>query len=385
MTDDARHVNSYRPPANAALALASGRVFRGIAFGADVSTEGEAVFTTTMTGYQEVCTDPSFRGQIVCMTYPLIGNYGVTSDDAESRNPWVAGLVVRELCAEPSNWRSSGTLDSYLRGAGIPGITGVDTRALTRHIRSVGDTRAVLVSAAESLRDDELVARARAATLPAEADVVGEVTLDRVEHFGDGAGPHIVVVDCGVKRNIIRSLVGRGATVTSVPYGTSYHDIAALLPDGLVVSPGPGDPANLGAGLDVVRDVLRDGLPYFGICLGHQLLARAIGANTVKLKFGHRGGNHPVMDLRSGKVSITAQNHGFTVEDCSMPVDGDWRIALVNLNDGSVEGLDHATLPVLSVQFHPEASPGPLDNGYLFDRFLDLIGRPRATVSSRER
>lgn len=363
---------SFRPHYDAALALADGRVFRGFGFGADTNAEGEAVFTTTMTGYQEVCTDPSFRGQIVCMTYPLIGNYGVNNDDDESREPWIAGLVVREHCVEPSNWRSVGTIDSYLKAAGIPGISGIDTRALTRHIRSVGDTRAVLVRNAAELSDQELVARAQRAVLPAEHDVVDEVTRDQVESIS-GTGPHVVVVDCGVKRNIVRSLVKRNARVTIVPYGTPFADIAALDPDGVIVSPGPGDPANLDAGLDVVRELLNAGLPYFGICLGHQLLARAIGAETAKLKFGHRGGNHPVKDLRTGHVSITAQNHGFRVEDGSLPREGGWEIALVNLNDGSVEGLAHEQLPVLSVQFHPEASPGPWDNGYLFDEFMRMM------------
>ena len=362
----------FRPHHDAALALADGRIFRGIGFGADTVAAGEAVFTTTMTGYQEVCSDPSFRGQIVCMTYPLIGNYGVNADDDESRQPWIAGLVVRENCVDPSNWRSTGTIDSYLKKNGIPGISGVDTRALTRHIRSVGDMRAVLVHHAADLTDGELTARAQQALLPGDHNVVAEVTRDEIEVI-DGTGPHVVVLDCGVKRNIVRSLLKRNCRVTIVPYGTPFSDIEALKPDGVIVSPGPGDPANLDAGLDVVRDLLRTRTPYFGICLGHQLLARAIGAKTGKLKFGHRGGNHPVMDLRSGHVSITSQNHGFMVENGSLPTGAGWNTALVNLNDGSVEGLDHDDLPVLSVQFHPEASPGPWDNGYLFDEFMDMI------------
>ena len=364
----------FRPAADAALALADGRVFRGRSFGAPVAAEGEIVFTTTMTGYQEVCTDPSFRGQIVCMTYPLIGNYGVNAEDDESRRPWIAGLVVREHCARPSHYRSTGTLDAYLRRHGVPALAGVDTRALTRHIRSVGDTRAVLIPDAAGVRDEELVERARHAALPAEHDVVGEVNQQLRETFG-GDGPHVVVVDCGVKRNIIRSLVARGARVTVVPYGTPTAEIAALAPDGLIVSPGPGDPANLDDGLDVVRYALDRRTPYFGICLGHQLLARAIGAETTKLKFGHRGGNHPVRDERTGRVTITAQNHGFEVDGATIPQDQGWRIARVNLNDGSVEGLVHQDLPVVSVQFHPEASPGPWDNGDLFDEFLAMIRR----------
>jgi carbamoyl-phosphate synthase small subunit len=363
----------FRPRTDAAVALEDGRIFRGQAFGAEGSAGGEVVFTTTMTGYQEVCTDPSFRGQIVCMTYPLIGNYGVNHDDDQSRQPWIAGLVVRERCDAPSNWRSSGSLDEFLTRSGIPAISGVDTRALTRHIRSVGDMRAALVHGADKLTDQELIEQARQAVLPGEKDVVDEVANDQVERFGDGEGPHIVVLDCGVKRNIVKSLVDRGARVSVVPYGTPFSDVEALEPDGVIVSPGPGDPANLDDGLGVVRGLLETKTPYFGICLGHQLLARAIGADTGKLKFGHRGGNHPVLDHRTGMVSITAQNHGFYVLNDTLPESGEWEVALTNLNDGSVEGLASTTLPVISVQFHPEASPGPWDNGYLFDRFLNLV------------
>jgi carbamoyl-phosphate synthase small subunit len=313
------------------------------------------------------------------MTYPLIGNYGVTPLDDESRQPWIAGLVVREVCDSPSNWRSQGSLNDYLIANNIPGISGIDTRALTRHIRTIGDTRAVLVQNAAELSDAELVDRARNAPIPGEHDVVDEVSGDEIERLGSADGPHVVVIDCGVKRNIIRSLVKRNARVTVVPYGTPYADIAALKPDGVIVSPGPGDPARLDSGLDVVRSVLDAQTPYFGICLGHQLLARAIGAETSKLKFGHRGGNHPVRDERTGKVTITSQNHGYRVDEDSLPKGDEWEVALVNLNDGSVEGLAHAERPVISVQFHPEAAPGPLDNGYLFDRFLQMISTQSET------
>jgi carbamoyl-phosphate synthase small subunit len=373
----------FRPRTDAAVALEDGRIFRGIAFGANGSAGGEVVFTTTMTGYQEVCTDPSFRGQIVCMTYPLIGNYGVNHDDDQSRRPWIAGLIVRERCEMPSNWRATGSLDDYLKQFGIPAISGVDTRALTRHIRSVGDMRAALVHGADQLSDQELVERARHAILPGETDVVDEVANDQIEQFGNEGSPHIVVLDCGVKRNIVKSLVDRGAKVTVVPYGTRFEDVSALDPDGVIVSPGPGDPANLDDGLGVVRGLLETNTPYFGICLGHQLLARAIGADTGKLKFGHRGGNHPVLDHRTGRVSITAQNHGFYVLTESLPLSDGWEVSLTNLNDGSVEGLASTTLPVISVQFHPEASPGPWDNGYLFDRFLELIRATKSSAGSR--
>ena len=363
----------YQPEWNAALAFADGHIFRGKGFGAIADGAGEAVFTTSMTGYQEICTDPSFRGQIVCMTYPLIGNYGVNPEDDESRRPWIAGMVVRENCDLPSNWRSMGNFDAYLRDSGIPAISGVDTRAVTRHIREAGDMRAALVRNAAGLSDDALVQRAIDAPLPGESDVVAEVSADNIQVFGEDGNPHVVIIDCGVKQNIVESLVKRGARVTVAPYGTPFADIQALRPDGIVISPGPGDPANLDDGLEVVNYTLDSGIPYFGICLGHQLLARSIGAETGKLKFGHRGGNHPVMDVDTGKVSITAQNHGFYVEGASMPPSSPWKIAMVNLNDGTVEGLRHEDRPVISVQFHPEASPGPWDSGHLFDEFLGMI------------
>jgi carbamoyl-phosphate synthase small subunit len=371
----------YAPPADAALALADGRVFRGRGFGAAVDAQGEVVFTTTMVGYQEVTTDPSFRGQIVCMTYPLIGNYGIHPAANESRQPWIAGLVVREHSDRPSHSGSIGTIHDYLERHGIPAITDVDTRSLTLHIREVGDTRGVIVQNAAETPDADLIARAGRSPLPGEYDVVGEVTALTPETI-EGLGPHIVVLDCGVKRNIIRSLANRGARLTIVPFGTSLDEILDLQPDGVVVSPGPGDPANLDAGLSVVTGVVRQQIPYFGICLGHQLLARSIGAETRKLKFGHRGGNHSVRDVRTGQVTITSQNHGFEVDPASVPTGSGWQVRLVNLNDGSVEGLAHQELPVLTVQFHPEASPGPLDNDHLFDAFFELVrlgvGKPIA-------
>jgi carbamoyl-phosphate synthase small subunit len=369
----------YVPEWDAALALADGTIYRGKGFGADTDGLGEVVFTTSMTGYQEVCTDPSFRGQIVCMTYPIIGNYGINDDDDQSRQPWISGLVVHENALQPSNWRSTRTLDDYLKEHGIPGIYDVDTRALTRHIRSVGDLRATLVHNAKGMSDEELVERARNAPLPAERDVVGDVMTPGERAYGDenADGPLVVVLDLGVKQNIIDSLTSRGARVRVLPYGTPYTRVKELDPAGVIVSPGPGDPANLDDGLDVVRALLEDQRPYFGICLGHQLLARAIGAETDKLKFGHRGGNQPVIDERNGRVTMTAQNHSFQVDLDSVPTDAGWKVALRNLNDDSVEGLTHSSLPVLSVQFHPEAAPGPADNGVLFDEFVELISRSR--------
>ena len=374
---------TYQPLAQSALVLADGTIFPGTAFGHEANAAGEAVFTTTMTGYQEVCTDPSFRGQLVCMTYPLIGNYGVNDHDDQSRRPWINGLIVREHATAPSHYQSRGTIDAYLREWGIPAISGIDTRALTRHLRTAGDMRALLVRNRTSSTDDDLVAQAKAAPLPGELPVVDQVKVPEIEQFGSAEGPHIVVLDCGVKRNIVRALVERGARVTVIPYGSGLDVLADLHPDGVVVSPGPGDPANLDDGLEVVRRVLADRTPYFGICLGHQLLARAIGAETTKLRFGHRGGNHPVRNELTGRVSITAQNHGFRVENDTIPTDDGWTVALVNLNDGSVEGLSHAERPVLSVQFHPEAAPGPLDNGALFDQFLATVASHRLTTEER--
>lgn len=366
--------NQYQPKWDAVLALADGAIFRGIGFGASAEAAGEVVFTTTMTGYQEVCTDPSFRGQIVCMTYPLIGNYGVNDEDNQSRKAWISGLIVREAAEYPSNWRSKGTIDDYLKHNGIPGISGVDTRALTRHIRSVGDLRAIIIHNASDLSDEEIITRAKSAPLPGERNVVGEVQMFEEATFGDeNSGPSIVVLDCGVKQNIVDSLTKRGARVRVVPYGTPYSRIEELNPDGVIVSPGPGDPATLDDGLDVVRSLIADRRPYFGICLGHQLLARAIGAKTDKLKFGHRGGNQPVMDERSGRVTMTAQNHSYQVDGDSIPTADGWMVALRNLNDDSVEGLSHKEIPALSVQFHPEAAPGPADNAILFDEFIARI------------
>ena len=375
--------NRFAPAHDAALALADGLVFRGVGFGSESEAAGEVVFTTTMVGYQEVCSDPSFRGQIVCMTYPLIGNYGIQPDQDESRNPWIAGLVVREHCALPSHFGSTGTIDQYLRRYDIPGISGIDTRALTLHIREVGDIRGVLVRNATQLSDSALVERAKRAPLPGEVDAVGQVTNPVVETVSIDGDPHVVVIDCGVKRNIVRSLQKRGARVTIVPFGTTIEEIDALSPDGVIVSPGPGDPARLDSGQSVVNGVIDRQIPYFGICLGHQLLARSIGAETRKLKFGHRGGNHPVRDLRTGCVTITSQNHGFEVDAASVPVAEGWEVSLVNLNDGSVEGLTHRNRPVMTVQFHPESSPGPLDNDRLFDQFIRLVNENRKPAADQ--
>ena len=363
--------------------LSDGRIFPGRPFGAQSIAEGEAVFTTAMTGYQEVSTDPSFYGQIVCMTYPLIGNYGAMPDDEESRQPWISGMVVREYCDQPSNWRSVGTFGDYLERHGIPALEAVDTRALTRHIRVHGAMRAVLVSNRAGMSDDELRERAQRAWTPGDEDVVPAVTTPEERDIGPRSGLHIVLIDCGVKENILRSLERRGVRVTVVPYGTTAEDILALGPDGVITSPGPGDPERADQAVETVRVLVDDRVPYMGVCLGHQLLALAVGARTSKLKFGHRGANHPVKDLLTGEVHITSQNHGYQVDAASVPVDRGWRVSQVNLNDGSVEGLAHVDLPVLSVQYHPEGSPGPQDNQYLFDRFIEQVGAQKRVQAAQ--
>ncbi len=369
---------------NAVLALEDGRLFGGEPFGAIHEAGGEIVFTTSMTGYQEVATDPSFNGQIVTFTYPLIGNYGVTPGDDESWQPWVAGVIVREYCDEPSNWRADGTFDAYLKRHGIPGIMEVDTRALTRHLRDKGLLRGVLVPDRRGLSDAELVARARRAPLPSERNVVAETSIPAIATTGDPEGRHVVVLDCGHKRNIVRSLERRGLKVTVVPWDTGYDQIAALAPDGVTTSPGPGDPENVESAARTVRRIVDAGIPFMGICLGHQLLALGIGAGTSRLHYGHRGGNQPVKDLRTGEVHITSQNHGFKVDPEHVPTAAGWRVGKINLNDGSVEGLDHESRPAFSVQYHPEGAPGPQDNQYLFDRFVDLIEGREVKGAGRE-
>ncbi len=369
----------------AALALDDGRIFPGWSFGARARSLGEVVFTTCMTGYQEIATDPSFRGQLVCLTYPIIGNYGVTPGDDESRQPWVSALIVREYVDEPSHWQMTGTLDDYMKAHDIPGIHGVDTRALTRHLRTQGLRRGVLVPDRTGMTDAELVALAQGAKTTDEIDAVGDVSPDGSRsiaastHDAPTDAPHVVVLDCGLKENIVRSLTRRGVRVTVVPHDTPYADIRALAPDGLLCSPGPGDPENAMPAVRTVRQALDDALPYAGVCLGHQVLALAIGATTSRLPFGHRGGNHPVLDLTTGQVRITSQNHGFQVDAGSIPEDRGWRIAHLNLNDNSVEGLTHDTLPAFSIQYHPEGAPGPQDSQDLFDRFLGIVASRRAT------
>lgn len=370
---------------NGILILEDGRYFRGKSFGAETDAEGEIVFTTTMTGYQEVATDPSFRGQIVCMTYPLIGNYGVNQDDDQSRQPWISGMVVREYCDSPNYWRSEGTLADYFKRHSIPAIEGIDTRALTRHIRDRGAMRALLCAEVGARTIEELQERAREAWSPADANVVADVTAQGVQlGSNEQMQPHVVLIDCGVKEHIIESLERRGVRVSVVPYDVSFADLMALEPDGVLTSPGPGDPEQAEGAIATIQSLIKNEVPYFGVCLGHQLLALAVGAQTSKLKFGHRGGNHPVHDLDTGLVYITSQNHGYQVDAGSIPTDQGWQISKVNLNDGSVEGLRHESLPVFSVQYHPEGSPGPQDNQYLFDQFVRMVSEAQHARTKEE-
>ncbi len=375
----------------ALLALEDGTVFTGRSFGATGTTEGELVFNTSMTGYQEILTDPSYKGQIVTMTYPLIGNYGVNLQDVESKKPHVAGFVVKELSPIFSNYRANLSLDEYLKQNRIVGIQGIDTRALTRRLRMTGAMRAILST--ETQDATELVNRAKHAAKMAGADWVqavkpehsynwtenqGDWQLGKVEH---GDGLHVVAIDCGAKNNILRHLAQRGCKITVLPPDTTADAILKLKPDGLFVSNGPGDPAVLDYAINPLKALIEK-LPIFGICLGHQLLGLALGADTYKLKFGHRGGNQPVKNLDTGRVEITSQNHGFAVDSKSLEANGGI-VTHINLNDGTVEGFRHGKLPVFCVQYHPEASPGPHDAGYLFDAFIEMMKTKKAPTAKR--
>ncbi len=386
MTDSPRP-SVRRSSAVAKLALEDGTVFTGQAFGAPGEVLGEVCFNTSMTGYQEILTDPSYRGQIVTMTYPLIGNYGVNREDIESRGLFLSGFVVRELSRRASNFRSDSTLDSYLAEHGIVGIEGIDTRSLVRRIREVGAMRGVLSTV--DLDDASLVAKAKNSPGLVGRDLVCEVMPDQRygwdEPLSDWAEPtsttpagdtppHIVAIDYGMKYNIARHLRSRGFRVTVVPGSATQQEILALEPDGIFLSNGPGDPDPLEQAIGTIRGLLGK-RPMFGICLGHQLLSLACGAKTYKLKFGHRGANQPVMDHLTGKVEITSQNHGFAVDNDSLPAE--LEVTHTNLNDDTIEGVRHRELPAFSVQYHPEASAGPHDSSYLFERFRTLIQEHR--------
>jgi carbamoyl-phosphate synthase small subunit len=372
---------------DAYLALEDGTVFRGAGFGAVGEALGELVFNTSMTGYQEILTDPSYCGQLVAMTYPEIGNVGVNPEDVESRRPFVEGFIVKEYWDAPSNWRSRQTLHSYLDEHGIPGIQGLDTRALVRHIREKGALNAVL---AHGTADSPatLVDKARAAPSMEGQDLVSRVTCSEAYDWHQGcwqlgrgyvaperpANYRVVAYDFGIKQNILRNLVEAGCDVRVVPADTPASEVLEWKPDGVFLSNGPGDPAAAPYAARHVRDLI-GAKPIFGICLGHQILGIALGGSTYKLKFGHHGGNQPVMDLTTRKVEVTSQNHGFAVDVSSLH--GAAELTHVNLNDQTAEGLSHRDLPVFSVQYHPEASPGPHDANYLFARFVATMEKNR--------
>lgn len=355
----------------ARLVLEDGAIYYGQSFGSTGEVGGEIVFNTSMTGYQEILTDPSYCGQIVTMTYPLIGNYGVNPEDFESKRPFARGFIVREFCRMPSNWRSQGDIDAFLKEYGLIGLEGIDTRALTKRLRSYGTMKGVITTSEDS--DAAVIERVKSMPSLSGQDFVHQVSCKETTVL-PGSGPRVVLMDFGAKGNIPRSLNHHGCEVVTVPCDTDAQTIAALNPKGIMLSNGPGDPKDVPYAAETVKQLMGK-YPIFGICLGHQLLGIALGADTYKLKFGHRGGNHPVKDLVTGRVYITSQNHGFAVNEETL----DPEKVLVshrNVNDGTVEGLRHRHLPVFSVQYHPEATPGPMDSEYLFGEFLKAMGAP---------
>jgi carbamoyl-phosphate synthase small subunit len=360
-------------PKKAILVLEDGRTFNGASFGAEGECFGEVVFNTSMTGYQEILTDPSYAGQIVCMTYPLIGNYGVNEEDVESRRPWAEGFIVREASRMASNWRSTSTLSEYLSGNGIVGIEHIDTRALVRHIRDKGAMRSAISTV--DLDNKSLLKRILESPEMANRELASEVTVSGTFEF-PAVGTerfHIVAYDFGVKTNSLREFAKFGCRVTVVPAETPADEVLALEPDGIFLSNGPGDPASMKGVVEQIRKLTENAVPIFGICLGHQILGQVFGGSTYKMKFGHRGGNQPIKDLTTGKIEITAHNHGFAVDADSLPADVE--VTHVNLNDNTVAGLRHKTLPIFSVQYHPESAPGPHDSKYLFERFMELMNK----------
>ncbi|MBQ5491221.1 MAG: glutamine-hydrolyzing carbamoyl-phosphate synthase small subunit [Treponema sp.] len=355
------------------LILADGTVFEGNSIGAQGITIGETVFTTGMTGYLETLTDPSYYGQIVTQTFPLIGNYGVIPQDFESKKSYVNGYIVRELCDEPSNFRCAGALDSFLKAQGIIGICGIDTRELTKKIRESGVMNGMIVSGKDEVPDvKKLIPQISSYRITSAVEnVQGSSVIVQSTQTATKNTKHIVLFDFGAKANIQRELEKRNCAVTVVPYNTSAEKILSLNPDGIMLSNGPGDPADNTSVIDEIQKLCSKNIPIFGICLGHQMLALARGAKTSKLKYGHRGGNHPVKDLKTGRVYITSQNHGYAVETQSLP---SYAVqSFVNINDNTCEGITYTDIPAFSVQFHPEACGGPHDTNFLFDRFMEMI------------
>lgn len=353
----------------AILALEDGKIFKGRSFGAAGESHGEVVFNTAMTGYQEVITDPSYKGQIVAMTYPLIGNYGVNKEDCESRKPFLSGFVVKEYSKIYSNWRGEKSLGDYLKENKILGIEGVDTRELTLHIRQAGAMRAVLSTA--DFDENSLIKKAKDSPGLVGIDLIKDVACAKTYVWNEKGRYNVVVLDCGVKFNSLRELAKNNCKVTVVPARTSSKEILGLKPDGVLLSNGPGDPAAAPYIVKTVSELIGQ-VPIFGICLGQQMLGQAFGGKTFKLKFGHHGGNHPVKDLKTGKVHITVQNHGFCV-DMDTISKKEIEITHMNLNDRTLEGLRHKKLPIFSVQFHPESAPGPHDAEYMFMNFVELM------------
>jgi len=357
---------------NAVLILRDGSVLGGKGFGAEGIAEGEVVFNTSMTGYQEALTDPSYKYQILMMTYPLIGNYGVNDNDFESDRIQVEGFIIRELTRNPKCSKEN-SLNEFLKEYNIPGIYNVDTRFITRKIRTYGVMNGILKYPYEENEIDDLKERAKKLKNISDIDLVSLVSIDKPREYNIDGKKRVVLIDCGVKQSIIRFLLKRRVNIIQIPSKTSADEILKYEPDGIVISNGPGDPERADYVIKTVRKLLSEEIPIFGICLGLQIIALACGAKTYKLKFGHRGSNQPVKDLRTGRVYITSQNHGFAVspeyaKDCNI------EISHINLNDKSIEGIYHKELPVIAVQYHPEAHPGPWDSYYLFDEFLDMIG-----------
>ncbi|MEE8168005.1 MAG: glutamine-hydrolyzing carbamoyl-phosphate synthase small subunit [Candidatus Hydrothermarchaeales archaeon] len=354
----------------ATLVLEDGTIVEGEGFGAEREVFGEVVFNTSMCGYQEALTDPSYKGQILMLTYPLIGNYGINAEDFESDGIKAEGFVVREACEIPSHRSSEKTIHEFLLEQDIPGIAGIDTRALTINIRKYGTMKAALKTSTAEIDGKELLEKARKQKDISELDLVSKVTSKEIKRYA-GEGKKVALLDCGMKLSILRNLLQRGCDVTVFPAFATSKEILEAEPDGILVSNGPGDPVQAPYAIEVLKKLLEE-KPLFGICFGQQLLALAVGAKTYKLKFGHRGSNQPVKDLDTGRVYITSQNHGFAVDADSLEGTG-FKVAKINLNDNTVEGMQHGELPIFSVQYHPEANPGPKDNEYLFDEFLGMI------------